>query len=152
MSKNKNPRLNSAGYPDPVAFKAIGRVIRQENEERRKSKQKSVPKVYICSPFRGDTEKNTANILRYCRFAVEQGYFPIAPHAYLPRFMDDDNPSERELALSFGIRLLGGCKELWIFGGEITEGMKREIIAAEKCGIKVIKFFNENLQEVTNAT
>jgi hypothetical protein len=88
--------------------------------------------VYVCSPFRGDAETNAANALRYCRFAVEHGYFPIAPHCYLPRFMDDGIPAERELAMSFGLRLLGECRELWVFGRRISDGMKAEIAEAKR--------------------
>jgi hypothetical protein len=138
---NNNPRYNSSGCRDPVAYEAIGRIIRRER------KAKAPPKVYLAWPFKGDTARNTANVIRYCRFAVEQGFFPIAPHAYLPLFMDDDNPVERELALSFGLRLLGGCKQLWVFGTKITEGMRREINAANKQGI-IIRYFNENLEEI----
>ena len=138
---HRGPRFNSSGYYDPVAYEAIGRGIR---DERKKSQP---PKIYICSPFKGDTVTNKAKALKYCRFALEQGKFPIAPHAYLPQFMDDDNPAERVLALSFGIRLLGGCKEIWVFGNYISEGMKQEIRTAEKFGIK-IKHFNENMEEL----
>jgi len=139
--KNRNPKLNSSGCRDPVAYEAIGRIIRRER------KAKAPPKVYIASPFKGNTVRNTANVICYCRFAVEQGFFPIAPHAYLPLFMDDNNTAERELALSFGIRLLGGCKQLWIFGTKITDGMRREINAAKNQGI-IIRQFNENMEEI----
>ena len=139
-------KKNSEGYLDLTAYGALTAVRR---EERQKSGLKpESAKVYICSPFRGNTETNIANALRYCRFAVERGKFPIAPHCYLPRFMNDDNPAERELALSFGLRLLNDCRELWIFGANISEGMKREILAAKWRNIK-IKHFNENCEEVT---
>jgi len=104
--------------------------------------------VYICSPFAGDTEVNVEKALKYCRFALGKGRFPIAPHCYLPRFMDDGVPAERELALSFGIRLLYDCRELWIFGTRISEGMNREIRAAKQRGIK-IKQFTEEMEAVT---
>jgi hypothetical protein len=139
-----NPRLNASGCRDPVAFEAIGRVIRDEKKKRKPTP----PKVYICSPFRGDIKKNTENVIRYCRFAVKQGVFPIAPHAYLPLFMDDYNPAERELALSFGMRLLGGCKQLWVFGERISDGMFKEIKAARKRGTTV-RYFNESMEEIS---
>jgi len=61
--------------------------------------------------------------------------------------MNDDNPAERRLALSFGLRLLNDCQELWVFGSRISEGMKREIVTARRRGIK-IKRFNVNKEEV----
>jgi len=142
MSNNRNARFNGEGYYDPTAFEAICRTSRDERKRKDKPKREP-PRVYIASPYKGDTETNVQNALRYCRFAVEQGYFPLAPHCYLPRFMDDDNPSERELALSFGLRLLNSCKELWVFGERISEGMRREIAEARKLGIHIRHFVNK---------
>jgi len=103
--------------------------------------------VYICSPFAGNTDADVKKALQYCRFALGKGKFPIAPHCYLPRFMDDNDPVERELGLSFGMRLLYECRELWIFGARVSEGMRREIHAAKQRGIR-IKHFSENLEGV----
>ena len=146
MSNNRNELFNGSGYYDPTAFEAIQKASLDERKRKNKPKREP-PRVYIASPFKGDTERNVQNALRYCRFAVEQGYFPLAPHCYLPLFMDDDDPAERELALSFGLRLLNGCKELWVFGDRISEGMKQEIKAAKKWHIH-IRQFTENLKEV----
>ena len=143
---NMNPRLNSSGCRDPVAFEAIGRVIRQE---RNKKKKTTLPKVYICSPFRGDTKTNTANAIKYCRFALKCGKFPIATHIWFPLFMDDDNPDERQLALKIGLWLLRQCGEVWVFGDRISEGMAAEIKTAKKQD-KQIKYFNENMEEISN--
>jgi len=141
----RDPRFNTSGCLDITAFEAIGNVSRAE---RKASGVNPKPqKVYICSPFAGDTETNVSNALRYCRFAVEKGKIPIAPHCYFPRFMDDGNPAERELAMTFAVRLLHECKALWIFGTKITEGMKREILAAKWNGIK-IKQFSEKMEEL----
>jgi hypothetical protein len=106
------------------------------------------PKIYICSPFKGDTKTNVQNALRYCRFAVNNGMFPIAPHCYLPRFMNDDNAVERELALSFGLRLMYGCKEVWVFGERISDGMRLEIETANERNIRV-RYFSDSCKEVT---
>jgi len=144
---NKNPTLNASGCKDMTAYEALRNVAREEKQKC--SETPAYEKVYICSPFAGDTEVNVENALKYCRFAVRQGKFPIAPHCYLPRFMDDDNPDERALALSFGIRLLYGCRELWIFGSHISAGMKQEITAAKQRGIQ-IKNFNEKMETTGN--
>jgi len=140
---NKNPTLNTSGCKDMTAYKAIQNTSRQERRDA--DIKTETPKVYICSPFAGETEANVGKALKYCRFALQKGKFPIAPHCYLPRFMDDENPTERELALSFGLRLLNDCRELWIFGSRISEGMKREILAAKWRGIR-IRQFNEDME------
>jgi hypothetical protein len=142
---NKNPTLNASGCKDMTAYTAIRNVTREERNESGVTPEPQ--KVYICSPFAGDTETNVANALRYCRFAIERGKLPIAPHCYFPRFMSDDNPDERALALSFGTRALYDCKQLWIFGTTISPGMKQEILAAKWRGVK-IKQFNENMEEI----
>lgn len=51
--------------------------------------------VYICSPCRGDYEKNIDNAATYSRAAFRKGYIPIAPHLYFTRFMGDTNSKER---------------------------------------------------------
>ena len=135
-----NLRKNSAGYPDPTAFLALKNIAKQE-----RSAKHSYPRVYICSPLKDDAGANTSNALRYCRFALEHGKFPIAPHCYLPQFMDDGSPAERELALSFGLRFLYGCREIWVFGDVISDGMKREINTAKRRRIP-IRYFNEKCE------
>ena len=39
-------------------------------------------KIFICSPFRGDVEGNSAKAAGYCRRAYEEGNLPIAPVGY----------------------------------------------------------------------
>lgn len=147
MSTKRTPPQHWFSNPTETA------AIRNSERQERQAVIKATPKIYICSPYKGDTEKNTSNAIHYCRFAVEQGKFPIAPHCYLPQFMNDNNPAERELALSFGIRLLHGCRELWIFTespcdrNHISEGMKQEIKEAKRLGIP-IRRFNTKCEEV----
>lgn len=52
------------------------------------------------------------------------------PHGYLPQFLDDSIPEERELGMRFGIELLhmSGC--LYCFGDILSTGMIGEIIKA----------------------
>jgi hypothetical protein len=60
--------------------------------------------------------------------------------------MDDSDTAERELTLSFGERLLCGCREVWVFGSRISAGMAREIKTAKRRGI-FIRRFNTKCQE-----
>jgi len=138
---SRNPKLNPSGYRDMTAFKAINNADRSERNS-------DAQKVFICSPYAGDVVINIEKALKYCRFAVDSGKLPIAPHIYFTRFMDDGNSKERELGISLGIRLLNNCKELWIFGTTISKGMRREIKAAKKRGIK-IRNFSEECKEGT---
>ena len=68
--------------------------------------------IYIASPYAGDIEKNVAFARRACRYAIHQGYIPIAVHLLYPQMLDDSDPAERELGLRLGQQLLRRCDEL----------------------------------------
>ena len=96
--------------------------------------------IYICSPCRGDMEKNITKAQGYCREVVElfPDVVPVAPHIYCTQFMDDTNPKERALGMELWISLLGICSELWVYGMDSpSEGMKAEIEYAKEHGILV---------------
>ena len=136
-----NP-FNSSGYPDPTAYEALTRVEHELHASRFR------PIVYICSPFSGDTETNLKNARRYSRFAVDQGYLPIAPHLLFPQFMDDSVQEDRDLALRMNIILLTKCAELWAFGDRISKGMSIEIARARRKG-QIVRFFTDQCEEVS---
>jgi len=94
-------------------------------------------KVYICSPYRGDVERNVGNARRYCRDAVKTGFIPVAPHIYFTQFLDDSVESERMAGIEAGIQLMLACDEVWVFG-EPTDGMRQEIECAMENGLKIV--------------
>lgn len=96
--------------------------------------------IYICSPYSGDVKTNTEKAKAYCRYAVEQGNVPIAPHLLFPQFIDEE--TERELALQMDLLLLEKCDEIWIFGEEVSNGMRAEIAYAKNKEIKT-RYFKE---------
>lgn len=111
-------RFNSEGYYDPTPHEAL-KGIRDYR-----------PLVYVCSPFSGDTQANTEKARRYCRFAVDCGAIPIAPHLLFPQFLSED--TERDLAMFMDMVLLTKCEQLWVFGSAVSDGMRREIDKAKK--------------------
>ncbi len=133
---------NAERYYDPTAYAALSAI---EKEER--ALRAFRPIVYICSPYSGDVENNTTAARKYSRFAVEQGYIPIAPHLLFPQFLDDDNPKERQLGLFFGNAIMSKCSEVWVFGNTITSGMEEEI---ERAGWKNyrVRYFTNECEEV----
>lgn len=132
---------NAEGYADPTAGLALERISR---EERRKQYR---PLVYICSRYAGDIESNTLAARHYCRFAVDSGYIPVASHLLYPQFLDDENPVERKLGLFFGNILMDKCDEIWIFGSELSPGMKAEYERAVRKGYR-IRHFSADCKEV----
>jgi hypothetical protein len=92
--------MASKKTPPPAWFRnpTLDAVIHRETVRERQARPpglKPANLVYIASPYRGDTEHNHANAVRYCRFAVTQGKMPVAPHIWLPQFLSDDDPAER---------------------------------------------------------
>ena len=102
-------------------------------------------KVFICSRYRADenhtTEDNVRRALYACGVAVNKGYAPIVPHLYLPRCLDDNDPTERALGMAAGREFLAMCDEVWQWGATISEGMAAELAYADELGIP-IKVFN----------
>ena len=103
--------------------------------------------VYICSPYAGDIKANVENARRYCRFAADSGYIPMAPHLLFPQFLDDTNPKERELGLEFGKAIIEKCSEVWVFGKHISPGMEAEINLAKQNNYR-LRYFTDECQEV----
>lgn len=133
---------NSEGYYDPTAYEALSNIEREA-----KAVRSFRPVVYICSPLSGDIESNQAKARSYCRFAVDSGYIPIAPHIYFPQFMNEHSPKERNLALFMDMVLLTKCAEVWVFGDTISRGMSVEMEKARRKG-QPIRYFTENCMEV----
>ncbi len=101
-------------------------------------------RVYICSPLKGNVEKNTANAVRYCRYAFDKGFVPICPHIFYPQFLDNENLMERAAGIRYGLESMWQAREIWVFGDEVndTEGMKAEIELAEDLGVPVRRFYD----------
>ena len=125
------PLRNSAGYVDLTAHTALTNIENANNF------------VYICSPHRGNVNFNIKRARYYCRFAVNRGRIPLAPHLYFPQFVSEKY--ERNKAFAMNYELMGICREVWVFGNDITEGMSREIAHAKAIGIRVRYFTEEGL-------
>ena len=129
-------RFNSEGYYDPTPHEALSNIKKEARPWK--------PLVYVASPFAGDEAGNTENAIRYCRFAVDSGAIPLAPHIFLPRFMSET--TERDKAMFMNMVFLGKCEQLWVFGDRITDGMAAEIAKAEKRRMP-IRYFTDDCKE-----
>lgn len=131
---------NQEGYHDPTAYGALTRMEQEEKVARR-------PLVFICSPFAGDMEGNARRARGYSRFAVSKNCIPIAPHLLFPQFLEETDPAQRKLGISFGLVLQSMCREMWVFGETVSKGMAAEIRKARERGIP-IRYFTEHCVEV----
>jgi hypothetical protein len=95
-----------------------------------------VKRVYVCSPYRGDTQANVARAVALCREIALAGDAPLAVHAFLPEALDDADPEERALGQAVGLAWLAVADEVLV-AGPLSEGMRREIEAATQMGIPV---------------
>lgn len=111
----------------------------ESNEKRNDIGAFNYQRVYICSPYRGDPQKNAELARAFCRSIIKRfpRSIPIAPHIYFTQFMDDDNPEERETGLVFGRAILATCQVVLVFGSNVSEGMKAELQEAARLGIPV---------------
>ena len=133
---------NQSGLPDPTAYEAICHVEAERLRENRR------PLVYICSPYRGDTNRNIRKARKYCRFAIDKQVTPIATHLMYPQILGKtETRKTRELAMSMGRNIIKRCRELWWFGDHQTDGMKDEIEYARHKAL-IIRHFTENCEEV----
>ena len=92
-------------------------------------------KVYICAPLGGDVESNLERVKRYTRYALMCGTAPVVPHFYA-LCLNDNDQTERKIGLAAGLGMLWFCDELWVFGQNITEGMKQELQFCKHLNIK----------------
>lgn len=91
--------------------------------------------VYICSPLSAPTERQIRENMKkasdYAELVVRQFHCrAIAPHSFLPAYLDDRIPEERELCLAFGISVLKLCRAVLVCGNRISSGMEGEIKTA----------------------
>lgn len=106
-------------------------------------------KAYICSPLGADTKEKVLENMHTARaymYYVSEviGCTARAPHAYLPVLLCDKIPSERALALEFGLKLLEQCDLLLVCGNRISPGMMAEIIKAVELNMDIL-VFDENV-------
>lgn len=111
--------------------------------ERDMESESRMALTYVCSPLSAPTRAeimvNAQRARTYMTMCEREfGCRAVAPHAYLPYLLDDSNPKERALALSFGANLLALCDRLVIYGDRISSGMKEEIRRARELGIPIL--------------
>lgn len=129
---------NSEGYADPTAGAAMSQIMKEYKQKQKKLyAEKNRRKVYVASPFAGDTEANTRKAVEYCRMVIDAGYMPLASHLLYPQMLNDKIPAERELGLMFGLALLRMCDEVWVFG-PVSSGMAQEIEEAKRLKKKLV--------------
>lgn len=117
--------------------------------------QQDKPRVYICSPLgapdAAGIQQNMLAARKYCEVAEQmQSVVAKAPHAWLPEFLDDLNPTERQIGLDVGTAMLKTADAVFICGNRITTGMREEILLAKEQGIALHSFHPEVSKEIAS--
>ena len=102
--------------------------------------EKSRKRVFVCSRYAGDVARNIETAQNLCRMIALAGHAPFAPHLLYTRFLDDEEPAERELGITIGLRFMDVCDEVWVHIREgISSGMKIELEHARRLGKAIIE-------------
>lgn len=102
--------------------------------------------VYLFSAWREcQRESGTGSEIHQIRADVRHG---SGRAAFLCACLNDSIPKEREIGMAAGLSLLWFCDELWVFGDEISEGMKSEIQFCRNLNIPVRKIRDCDIQKV----
>ena len=114
--------------------------------------------IYICSPLRGETNEiirenmmKTREYIDIINRCLAPKVRSVAPHAYLPEMLDDNDPTQRELALDFGLKLLSLCDTMIVVGDRISEGMRGEIEIANQKDMPVTYVSDEVMAQLLNS-
>lgn len=96
--------------------------------------------VFVCSPFRGDVEQNTAYARRAMRDCLNRGEAPFAPHLLYtqPGVLRDEVESERNAGIDAGERVLLKCDRLVVYTDNgVSQGMQYELAVARAYDIPI---------------
>lgn len=108
-------------------------------------------KIFICSPYRGNIEENMKKAKFYGKIVIGTGRIPVIPHLYFPSFLDDNIPNERMTGIAMGLELMDMCDEVYVFGFDITEGMKFELDHAKETR-KLVRLYDTDFNPVNVRT
>ena len=104
-------------------------------------------RVFVCSRYAGDVERNVRIAMALCRMVADRGDAPFAPHLLYTQFMDEHDPAERDKGIRLGLEFIGACDRILVYRAEgVSEGMQREIETAILCGVPIL--WHDTLIEV----
>lgn len=95
-------------------------------------------RVFLASPYRGDTKRNVA-YARACAYdCVQRGETPLVPHLSFTQFLDDGIEADRTAGMEAGKVWLLACDALVVYMDlGISSGMHAEAMFAKVNGIDV---------------
>ena len=114
-----------------VEAQLIGRVGKLTRADIRTYGNRHYDLAYVCSPFADDPVGNMARAKVYARYVIDhEGAQPLVSHLLYPAILgQEETPDIRQMALDYGMGLLGLCSRVYVFrpGGKTSPGMAAEI-------------------------
>jgi hypothetical protein len=103
--------------------------------------------VYIAHPLSGDLQGNLKKVSKIIRDInlTDPNVVPFAHYFVDCYALDDDDPFERERGIKNDTVLLkaGFIDEMWLYGNQISNGMRNEIKLAKELNIPVFPMTTE---------
>ena len=89
--------------------------------------------VFICSRFSADNDKDlqhnitiAEDLMAICRTKC---HYSFAPHLFYPKYLDDNEPSDRDFGIAAGISFLDWCDCVWM---HVSDGISSGMIMENK--------------------
>lgn len=105
-------------------------------------------RIFVCSPYSAPTAEglaaNEARTIAACQAIMTIGDYPVAPHLYLARLLDDADPHQRAIGMALGRLELVTCDALYWWQaegaapGEYSEGMAGDMASARALRLPVL--------------
>jgi len=144
------------GFIDSLETAPIGtREKTNQAYEKKLAWSQDKPRAYICSPLgaadHAGIHQNMLAARKYCEVA-ERNMLVVgkAPHAWLPAFLDDHNPVERQIGLDVGVGMLRSADCCLVCGDRISAGMRNEIELAGQMDITIYTFDDKTKTAITD--
>ena len=95
--------------------------------------------IYLAHPVRGDVQNNLAKAKRWVKWATESHPDVAVVASWITEceVFNDAEPDQREKALQRDCAVLAKCDEVWLVGGVVSAGMRREKNHATRKGVYV---------------
>lgn len=106
--------------------------------------------VFIAHLMAGDIFTNTRKVLKICAEVYKEGHLPVAPYLVSIQFLDDTIEEDLKLGIDANVACFERrfVDELWLFGDQISKGMRGEIILARELNIPIIAKTEQTKKEL----
>lgn len=109
-----------------------------------------VKTVFVAHPIAGNIRENVKKVLAICESVHTKEVIPVAPYLVSLQYLNDTIKEDRELGVIANLECFHRkyVDELWLFGDRISEGMRGEVVLANKLKIPVIPKTEETKREL----